>query len=118
VLFLLFFAALAAEPSPGLDKSFERLMADKKLADAIVESAEPAISCMAKTVQTNDQGINLAEVSKSCAYDAEIDKASRSIKSAFPDISDGLARETAREYLAQVLFWAFLSEGSGAAKRP
>ena len=116
MLILLLFAALAAEPSPGLEKSFERLMADKKLADAIVESAEPSISCMAKTVQTNDQGINLAEVTRSCAYDAEIDEASRSIKSTFPDISDALAKETAREYLGQLLFWALLSEGTGAAK--
>jgi hypothetical protein len=116
VLILLLFAALAAEPSPGLDGSFERVLAHKKLTDAIVESAELAISCMAKAVQTNDQRINPAEVRKSCAYDAEVDKATRSIKSTFPDISDAVARETAQEYLAQLVFWALLSEGTGAAK--
>lgn len=116
MLILLLFAALAPEPSPGLDKSFERLIAHKNLTDAIVESAQPAISCMVKTVQTHDQGIIPAEVRKSCAYDAEIEKASRSIKSTFPDIGDALAKETAGEYLAQLVFWALLSEGTGVAK--
>jgi hypothetical protein len=73
------------------------VIAHKKLTEEIVESAETAIFCMSKSVQTNDQRMTPAEVRKSCAYDAEIDKASASIKSTFPDISDALAKETAEE---------------------
>lgn len=130
VLFLMAAAAdsPASEPTPEAKAAYERVLRDDELTNDIGSKSEKSLICMAKAlrtqdltaIQTKDQAIKfdatMTEAGKRCGFDAEIQRATASIKSKFPDMSDALAKQAAEAFLGQMMFFASMSEGTGASQ--